>query len=242
MLYLFQRQSYIHEVIDLIDVYLEIGTKRTFAGAIDWPGWCRSGKDQESALQALAEYGVRYAHVLRAWEFKFRPPADTSSLRVIERLRGNATTDFGAPDLAPTGDAKPVTDAELYRLQVILKACWKAFDASVKSAKGKELRKGPRGGGRELDSVVRHVLDSDASYASSLGWKVVRDESADLSEELKRTRKEILEGLNAAAHGEVAERGPRGGFRWKPRYFVRRVAWHVLDHAWEIEDRIVNGG
>ena len=31
--------------------------------------------------------------------------------------------------------------------------------------------------------------------------------------------------------------GPRGGKRWLPRYFVRRVGWHVLDHALEIEDR-----
>jgi hypothetical protein len=22
-----------------------------------------------------------------------------------------------------------------------------------------------------------------------------------------------------------------------PRYAIRRIAWHVLDHAWEIEDK-----
>jgi hypothetical protein len=226
----------------LIDVYLEIGQKRIFAGAINWPGWCRSGRDEESALQALVDYGARYARVVRAKEFKFRAPANASAFRVVERLKGNATTDFGAPDLAPTGDKLPIKDAELKRLQKILKACWRALDAAARSAEGKALRKGPRGGGRELDAVVRHVLGSEASYVSSLGWKVTQDETAELSEELKRTRKAILEGLTAAAHGEIAERGPRGGIRWKPRYFVRRVAWHVLDHAWEIEDRIRNGG
>lgn len=225
-----------------IDVYLEIGEKRTFAGAVDWPGWCRSGRDEESAMQALVDYGARYARVVRAKEFGFRAPADVSSFAVVERLKGNATTDFGAPDLAPKKDAEPVNDAELERLQAILKACWRSFDAAVKSAKGKELRKGPRGGGRELGGVVQHVLGSDASYVTSLGWKVNQDDKADLTEELRRTRKAILEGLKAAAHGEVAERGPRGGIRWKPRYFVRRVAWHVLDHTWEIEDRIKNGG
>jgi hypothetical protein len=226
----------------LIHVYLEIGAKRTFAGAIDWPGWCRSGRDEESALQALVDYGARYARVVRAKEFGFRAPANVASLIVMERLKGNATTDFGAPDLAPAGDAKPVNEAELARFQAILKACWKAFDAAARSAEGKELRKGPRGGGRELNGVIRHVLDSEASYLSSLGGKVAQDAAADLGEKLKRTRKAILETLKAAAHGEVAERGPRGGIRWKPRYFVRRVAWHVLDHAWEIEDRIENGG
>ena len=230
----------------MIDVYLEIGEKRTFAGAIDWPGWCRSGRDEGSALQALIDHAPRYTRVLstqgKTKEFKFRAPADISSLRVVERLKGNATTDFGAPDLAPASDAKPVNDVELKRFQAVLKACWRAFDAAVKSAKGKALRKGPRGGGRELDGVIRHVLGSEASYLSSLGGKVSQDEAADLSEELKRTREAILETLAAVAHGKVAERGPRRGIRWKLRYFVRRVAWHVLDHAWEIEDRIENGG
>jgi hypothetical protein len=230
----------------LIHAYLEIGAKRTFAGALDWPGWCRSGQDEKSALQALVDYGARYARVVstegKTKEFEFRAPADVASLIVMERLKGNATTDFGAPDLAPAGDAKPVNEAELARLQAILKACWRAFDRATRSAEGKELRKGPRGGGRELEGVIRHVLGSDGSYRSSLGGKVAQDEAADLGEELKHTRKAILEALKAAAHGEVAERGPRGGIRWKPRYFVRRVAWHVLDHAWEIEDRIENGG
>ena len=121
----------------------------------------------------------------------------------------------------------------------MLKACWRFFDATTKSARGKELRKGPRGGGRELDGIIQHVLGSDAGYLSGLASKVKMDESAKPSEELKRIRKSILDALTAAARGEVAERGPRGGIRWKPRYFVRRVAWHVLDHAWEIEDRVV---
>ena len=225
-----------------IPVYLEIGAKRTFAGAIDWPGWCRSGRDEESALQALLHHGPRYARVVRAKELQFHAPADAGSFVVVERLKGNATTDFGAPDMTPPSDTMPINDAELKRLQNVLKSCWRAFNTAVRSAEGKELHKGPRGGGRELDAVVRHVLGSDASYVSSLGWKVKQAEEADLNEELKRTRKAILEALTAAAHGEVAERGPRGGIRWKPRYFVRRVAWHVLDHAWEIEDRIENGG
>jgi hypothetical protein len=225
-----------------IPVYLEIGKKRTFAGALDWPGWCRSGRDEESALLALVEYGPRYARVVRAKELTFRAPADTLSLVVVERLKGNAITDFGAPNLAPAADAMPIKDAELKRLQNVLIACWRAFDAAVRSAEGKELRKGPRGGGRELAGVIRHVLGSDRGSLSNLGRKVVQDEAADLSEELKRTRKAILEGFTAAAHGEVPERGPRGGLRWKPRYSVRQVTWHVLDHAWEIEDRIENGG
>jgi hypothetical protein len=34
-----------------VDVVLEIGKKRTFAVALDWPGWTRRGRDEESALR-----------------------------------------------------------------------------------------------------------------------------------------------------------------------------------------------
>ena len=224
-----------------IDVYIERGQKRTFAGAVDWPGWCRSGPDESSALQALFDYGPRYAHVLRAKECAFQAPKNLSAFNVIERMKGNTTTDFGAPGLAPSVDAEPVDDKELQRLRAILKACWQFFDARTKSASGKELQKGPRGGGRELDGIIEHLLGSDVGYLGGLGSKVKLDESAESSEALKRVRKSILEALTASAHGEIAERGPRGGIRWKPRYFVRRVAWHVLDHAWEIEDRVMKG-
>lgn len=225
----------------LIDVYLEVGKKRTFAGAIDWPGWCRSGLDEESALQALVDYGPRYAKALQTGKVEFQSPADTSVFSIVERLKGNTTTDFGAPDIATSKDSKPVDNAELQHFQAILKACWRAFDAATKSAAGKELRKGPRGGGRELEGVIQHVFESDGGYLSALGWKIKLDKAQDAGQKLRSIRKGILEGLTAAANGEIAARGPRGGLRWTPRYFVRRVAWHVLDHTWEIEDRIKKG-
>ena len=32
---------------------------------------------------------------------------------------------------------------------------------------------------------------------------------------------------------------PPDGGKWPPRYAARRIAWHALDHAWEIEDRVI---
>lgn len=215
-----------------IDVYLEIGLKRTFAGALDWPGWSRSARDESSALQALVDYGPRYARALRAASLGFSPPKDVSAFHVVERLKGDTTTDFGAPGKFPTRDADAVDEAELRRLQSILKACWAAFDAAVRSAKGKSLRTGPRGGGRDLKKIIAHVVEADEAYLGRLGWKNRGEEG------IARTRDAILTGLAAAAHGEIHVEGPRGGKRWSPRYFVRRSAWHVLDHAWEIEDRL----
>jgi hypothetical protein len=229
--------------LNKIDVYLEIGKKRTFAGASDWPGWCRSGRDETSALQALFDYGPRYVRVLRTVRLGFKAPDDVSAFTMTERLGGNATTDFGAPDIAPSSDSRPVNSAELQRLQRILKACWRTFDANVKIATGKALRTGPRGGGRELEGIIQHVLGSDAGYLAQLGWKLEKGSVDDLDElatQLDQTRQAILKALASAARGEIPARGPRGGVRWKPRYFVRRVAWHVLDHAWEIEDRLLS--
>lgn len=197
-----------------IAAYLEIGKKRAFAGAVDWPGWCRSGRDEGSALQVLFDYGPRYAAVLRG-----------------KRLG------FGAPGATPSADTRPVDDAELRRSRMLLEACWAAFDEAVEAASGKELRKGPRGGGRDLDGIVAHVLDADAAYLSRLAWKHRSNDGGDPSAELARARQAILDAVASAIRGRVPARGPRGGIRWTPRYFVRRVAWHALDHAWEIEDR-----
>lgn len=219
-----------------VHVYLEIGSRRTFAAAIDWPGWCRMGRDQDSALQTLFDYGPRYARVLRPARLGFHLPKDISAFVIVEQMKGNATTDFGAPDLAPAIDAQPLDDAELRRLKALLKACWHSFDAAVEIARGRTLRKGPRGGGRTLHAVVDHVLGSEMGYLAQLGGKVARPESIQTSP--GGTRQAIQKTLDASAHGEIAAYGPRGGKRWLPRYFVRREAWHVLDHTWEIEDRL----
>jgi hypothetical protein len=221
-----------------IDVYFEIGQKKAFAGAIDWPGWCRIGRDEESALQALFDYGPRYAGVLRTARLGFQAPQEITVFRVVERLEGDATTDFGAPGAPPSSDAQPVSDDELERFQRLLQACWRAFDAACQQAAGKELRKGPRGGGRDLDKIIGHVLGSDQGYLSQLGWKLERqDREAEGVAALDKVRKAFLTALPQAALGEIPAVGPRGGARWTSRYFVRRSAWHVLDHTWEIEDR-----
>ena len=220
-----------------INVYLEIGKTRTFAVALDWPGWCRSGPDERSALQTLFDYGPRYARALTAAQLSFSPPSQISAFVVVERLVGNATTDFGAPSLSLSRDTQSIAPAELQRFQMVLEACWKMFDTAVKAAAGQALRKGPRGGGRDLTKIIEHVSDVDAAYLGSLGGKPAPRNAGDPSQALAQVRQQILVTLVAAAHGEVAERGPRGGLRWPPRYFVRRLAWHELDHAWEIQDR-----
>jgi hypothetical protein len=221
-----------------IPVYLEVGRKKIFAGALDWPGWCRAAGDEEAALAALAAYAPRYARIFSRTAIDFAPPDDPAAFAVVERLEGNSTTDFGAPDHAPAHDAEPFDEAARERSEAILAAIWRAFDRGVAVAEGKELRKGPRGGGRELEGVVRHVLGADAAYLRRLAQRFSADKGAPLDAELRRAREAIRSALEAGAHDEIPAKGPRGGALWSPRYFVRRVAWHNLDHLWEIEDRI----
>ena len=220
-----------------IAVMLEAGTKKTFAAARDWPGWARSGRDESSALEALFTYAPRYAAAIQPASLPFHAPEALDSLQVAQRLPGNATTDFGALSLDWPGDAEPVQAGELERWQAILTACWDAFDRATQAAVGMSLKTGPRGGGRDLAQIVAHVRDVDAAYLGSLGGRWKPDPAADPEGSLSLLRQTILDTLASSARGEIPAQGPRGGTRWTPRYFVRRMAWHELDHTWEIEDR-----
>ena len=222
-----------------IEVYLEVGQKKVFAGALDWPGWCRSASDERAALAALVTHAPRYAKIVSRTAIDFVPPDDPAACAVVERLAGTSATDFGAPDRAPARDEEPFDEAVRERSEAILAAIWRAFDRAVQAAAGKELRKGPRGGGRERDAIVRHVLGADAGDLRRVAQKFSPDEGVPLDAQLRRTREAIRAALAAGARGEIPPEGPRGGALWTPRYFVRRVAWHTVDHLWEIEDRIV---
>lgn len=221
-----------------IDLYLEVGKKRVFAAALDWPGWCRSASDEDAALAALLAYSPRFAQVIRQAGIDFPAPRDLASLRITQRLTGGSTTDFGAPEAVPAGDERPLDDAEIAFHSETLKACWGALDRSVAAAEGKQLRKGPRGGGREIESILNHIQGAEQGYVSMLGKKLKQVDGEDPRDLQPRMRECILQTVREIGAGGVPAPGPRGGKRWPVRYFVRREAWHVLDHAWEIEDRV----
>jgi hypothetical protein len=223
--------------MDPIYVSIEAGQKRAIATAVDWPGWCRSGRDEPSALQALVEYAPRYARVLQPAGIEFPAPSGVAGLTVRERWPGNATTDFGVPEKVLPDDLDPVDAAQLARMQALLRACWQAFDRAVRQAGDAPLRKGPRGGGRETAAIVEHVYRADQAYLGRVGWKPKIAGELSAGEALRQTRAALLDALEASVRGELPTQGPRGGKIWPARYYVRRVAWHVLDHAWEIEDR-----
>ncbi|HET6379866.1 MAG TPA: hypothetical protein VFH63_02365 [candidate division Zixibacteria bacterium] len=217
-----------------IRVALEIGPKRTFAVALDWPGWARSGRTEEEALANLAAYAPRYAASVREPGL-----AEAAGYDVVERLTGGSGTDFGVPSATATTDNEPLDPAELDRQQRLLRAAWSAFDAAARAAAGHALRTGPRGGGRGLEKMTLHVLEAEEGYLTQLGRRRPKPPAADLAGRMTQVRNAALEALAARAHGEDPPDASQVRKRWTPRYFVRRSAWHALDHAWELEDRVL---
>ena len=208
-----------------IRILVESAGGKVFVSALDWPGLSRGGKTEEAAIGALLAAAPRYAPVAAAAGY----PLDVDGLVIeaTERLDGDASTVFGVPAIVAAADRDPVSATEGQRLASIVEAAWAELDR-VAAGAPEELRKGPRGGGRDRTKVVQHVVDAEAAYASVIGLRHKPMEPASLA----AMRADILEVLRQPSDGS-----PIAGRRWPPRYAARRIAWHVLDHAWEIEDR-----
>ncbi|WP_250572512.1 hypothetical protein [Nonomuraea sediminis] len=202
-------------------VYLELGPKKVFACSADWPGWCRIGKSEELALDTFMDYVPRYALIAARAGVGFAPGDPV----VVERVPGSQMTDFGAPFAVPELDREPLSPQAAERQVALLRAAWELFDEVAATAPA-ELRKGPRGGGRDRDKVVDHVTEAERAYARKLGvrhkpYKSVADRDVMRAE---------LVGAFLRPPGETG---------WPVPYALRRTAWHVIDHLWEIEDKSV---
>lgn len=209
----------------VLNVFVEATPKKCFASAIDWPGLSRPGRDEAASLEALLHALPRYAPVVAAAGLPFE--VSDVRLEVVERLPGDATTAFGVPAVVAAADRRPVDAVEAERLVALVAAAWLTFDAVAATAP-EALRKGPRGGGRDRTKIVDHVDGADSAYASVLGRKHRPSDRA----AVEAMRADVL-----AVLAEPSDGSPVAGRRWPPRYAARRIAWHALDHAWEIEDR-----
>lgn len=226
---------------------LEIGPKGKKAAAVapDWPGLSRGAKTGDDAVKRLLAYVPRYAPVakLAGMESEFAPltkPGLESDL--VEQYLGTGSTDFwGISFTFSSLDKQPVSDEELDRQLALLWGCWRFFDA-VRSRVSAELQKGPRGGGRDRDRIVRHVIGNEWEWARKLGINTPLDEL--LADESRTKipdfpfepyRQEFVEAVRALhAEGKMAR-------TWPLLYLIRHTAFHVLDHSWEMEDKDLSG-
>lgn len=201
-----------------VRVVVETGAKKVFASALAFPGWSRSGRTEHDAIAALIEYRERFAPIaVRAGASV--PTGDM--VEVVEHLTGNATTDFGAPGIPAAAESDPGSADDRRRDAALVQAAWGYFD-EVERAAPRVLRKGPRGGGRDTDAIRTHVFEAEQAYKGKLGIRGITDPAA----------------VRAAMLAAITEgRTPERPNEWPSAYAARRIAWHALDHAWEIEDR-----
>jgi hypothetical protein len=217
---------------DSIRVMVERGKKkRVVACAFDWSGWDRSAKTEEDALRVLAAYRPRFAKVAAlaglADEF-----GATGELVVVERVEGNGMTDYyGVSGRIAEPEQEQMSEAECERKIALLRASWTYFD-DVASRVSAELQKGPRGGGRERDEIVRHVNGAEIyEHATKVGVRTPLEARRD-PDALRAHREAFCAGIR-----EFNARGAAAGKWWTVQFTIRRCAWHMLDHAWEMEDR-----
>ncbi len=218
-------------VTNLLRVVVEIGPKgkKVVAIAPDWPGLSRGAKTEELALERLQAYLPRYAPIakLAGLETEF---ATATDLDVVERYPGTGSTDFWGISYAHSEiDKQSLTSEALDRDLALMQASWAFFD-SVRTRVSEEMQKGPRGGGRDRDHIIRHTLLVEDDWSPQVG--VPRLGEAVLTEEgLNEHRTAYVNGFREYhAAGKSAGKSPL-------HYLIRHTAFHTLDHAWEMEDK-----
>jgi hypothetical protein len=213
-----------------VRVMVEHGKKKVVASAFDWPGWERSGTSEENALAVLAGYRRRYARVAQLAGLG-REFDSAGELEVVERVDGTSTTDFyGISVRSAIPEHEPMSDAACERKIGLLRGCWACFDEAASRASA-EMRKGPRGGGRDRDQIFRHTLFSEADqFSKKVG--VVTPLEVLLTPDGLRAHRE-------AYCGAIREWNARGASprTWTLQFLLRRSAYHMLDHAWEMQDK-----
>lgn len=204
--------------------------KKVVAYALDWPGWSRGAKTADNALATLAAYRDRYrpVAVIAGLGGEFDAAGD---FEVVEDRIGTGSTDFWGISFSPSSfEIGAMPTEEFERKLILLQACWAHFDHVVARV-SPEMRKGPRGGGRDRDEIMNHTLGNERlQLAVKVG--VTTPEGAQLTPEGRRTHREdyvaALREHNAA--GKKAR-------TWELAFLLRHTAFHLMDHAWEMEDK-----
>lgn len=219
---------------DRLRVIVETGPKGKKAAAVapDWPGLSRGAKTADAAVETLRAYIPRYAPVaaLAGMGAAFHA---VDGVEVVDRHTGTGSTDFWGISYAFSSfDRQEMTAVELERELKLLRACWSFFD-DVRGRVSAEMQKGPRGGGRDRDVIVRHTLAAEWDWAKGVG--VLPPDFATLTDEGLNAYRDAYCRAIREYHSEGKEAGNRA--KWPLRFLIRHSAYHTLDHAWEMEDK-----
>jgi hypothetical protein len=207
--------------------------KKSVAFSVDWPGWSRGAKTADVALETLESYRERYRPIADLAEMTSEFNA-AGPLEVVEEKVGTGSTDFWAISFSPSAtEQDPMGEAELERGITLLRAAWAFFD-SVAARVSPEMAKGPRGGGRDRDHIIRHTVRVESlDFASRVGL-IVEDDGAVLTPDGRREYREAYVAAMRSYNAGEAEGRMRS---WTLPFLIRHSAFHTLDHAWEMEDK-----
>lgn len=216
---------------------IELGPKgkKHVAYAIDWPGLERNGKTPEAAVEHMGSYRPRYQRIADRAGLGEQYSAEPEPVISIE-YEGVGSTDFWGISFAHSEfDHEPLSHKELERQLSLLEACWAEFDY-IAARVSSELKKGPRGGGRDRDHIVRHLL------AAEVDWVKRLDIRPDLHEIVPPDARrlfhaQIVDAIRNLHTQGIGESRAKGGPAWSHRFLIRHLAFHVMDHAWEMGDK-----
>ena len=110
-----------------------------------------------------------------------------------------------------------------------MRACWSVFDG-VRANVSAEMRKGPRGGGRDRDRIILHTLSVEQDWATKLGVSNPNGTVVTDSVEVREFREAFCTAIRKFHANNMMAR------TWPLRFLIRHTAYHTLDHAWEMED------
>lgn len=205
--------------------------RKSVAFAVDWPGWSRGAKTADAAVELLETYRQRYRPIAvaadLAEEFDRAGP-----LEVVVDSVGVGSVDFWGISFSPSPlEQEPMGDAELDRKLTLLRACWDYFDAVAASVSA-EMQKGPRGGGRDRDQIIRHTIRTESEeFAKRVGLRIPEG-GALTPDGLAAHREAYVAAMRAYNLG-----GTKRMRTWNLPFLIRHTAYHTMDHAWEMEDK-----
>jgi hypothetical protein len=210
--------------------------KRSVAFSLDWPGWNRGATSAELALDTLESYRERYRPIAGLAEMGDEFNA-AGPLEVVEDRVGPGSVDFWGISFSPSSTEQgPMGEAEFERAITLLRACWTFFDG-VAARVSPEMRKGPRGGGRDRDRIIRHTIRTESEdFAKQVGLRIP-EEAALTPDGLRQHRATYVEAMRTY-NAEEVQRRMRS---WTLPFLIRHSAFHTLDHAWEMEDKDLSG-
>jgi hypothetical protein len=217
-----------------LQVTLEIGpkSKKVVAVAPEWPGLERGAKTEQTAIESLLSYVPRYASItkLAGMDAAF---ARSPVVNVVEKYPGTGSTDFWGISFAFSSiDKQGLSDDELERELRLMQACWAFFD-DVRKRVSAEMQKGPRGGGRDRDHIIRHTFAAEQDWAKMIG--VLNPDGTMLTGKGLKTHRDAYCHAIRDYHAQGKTAGKMA--KWPLRYLIRHTAFHTLDHAWEMEDK-----